>query len=200
MYLQKIFAAKLKGISDKDIAGQMGYNNLKSCESKIKKLLSCPYLCLKDSDYDLKYSTDEFLVKLGQVLEIPAALVDKVIEEIQAELLQRRKRFHSYIFIQTHFRRENQPIFVLACLEGKRHITIDIETRQLSLDGQLPKVRSLIHQHYRSTDGELMIWGKIAEYVFYYEKDLAITFSPSGELIEAKEKHITSRATLSIRG
>lgn len=200
MYLQKLFARKLKGISHKDIARQLGYQNITSCETKINKLLSSPYLGLENRDYDLKYSTDEFIVKLAQVLNIPDLLVDTIVEEIQAELLQQTQKFRSYIYVETFFRRQGQPIFVLAFMEGKRHIGINKNMRTLGLDQQLPKVQSLIRKHYRNTKGELPVWGTIARYVFYYAEDLAIEFSPTGKIIATPKKYSASRATLSTGG
>lgn len=197
MYLQKLFARKLKGTSHKDIARQLGYQNIASCETKINKLLSSPYLGLEDSDYDLKYSTDEFIVKLAQALDIPDLLVGTVVEEIQAELLQQSQKFRSYIYVETFFRRQGQPIFALAFMEGKRHIGINKEVRMLGLDQQLSEVQSLIRKHYHHTEGELPVWGTIARYVFYYVEDLAIEFSPTGKIINASIKYAKSRATSS---
>jgi len=200
MYIQKLFANKLKGITYPDIARQLGYQNADNCASKIKKLLSSPYLGLEESAYDFKYSTDEFIVKLAQLLDIPSLVVEKVIEEIQAELLRQAQKFRSYIFVETFFRREGQPVFVLVVMEGLRRINISEQIRRLSLDQQLPEVQSLIRYHYRGTNGQMPVWGTIARYVFYYENDLVIEFSPTGKIINASRKYQALRAELSIGG
>lgn len=200
MYLQKLFAQKLEGTSNQEIARQLGYQNAATCEAKINNILSSPHLGLEDSEYDFRYSTAEFIVKLAQVLDIPALLVDKVIEEIQAELLKQTQKFRSYIYVETFFRRRGQPIFALAFMEGSRHISITKEIRCLNLDRQLGEVQSLIRNHYRSTKGELPMWGTIARYVFYYQEDLVIEFSPAGKMINASKEYQATRATLSIGG
>lgn len=85
-------------------------------------------------------------------------------------------------------------------MEGSRHISINKEIHRLDLDHQLPEVQSLIRNHYRSTKGELPMWGTIARYVFYYDKNLVIEFSPAGNVINASNKYQVTHAELRIGG
>jgi hypothetical protein len=44
------------------------------------------------------------------------------------------------------------------------------------------------------------VWGKILKYVYFYDQDLAIEFSITGDIIASSADYRTSHATLSIGG
>ena len=80
-----------------------------------------------------------------------------------------------YVFVDTNFVREGQPIFVLAIYEWSRRFKVDKDS----------DISSIIKDHYRQSGGELEMWGKIEKYIFHDSKDKIIVYNIDGEQIAA---------------
>jgi len=112
--------------------------------------------------------------------------------------LQREKdTFKSYLYIETNFKRKNEPLFVLASLENRRYIDVDGIQGEY-LNDQLKYIQQLIRSHY-AEQTELAVWGEISQYVYFYGEKTIIIFSTSGEVVDTVETYSTSRATIHIR-
>lgn len=124
-------------------------------------------------------------------------IFDTVIEGIQADLLAKGQKFKPYIFIETDFKRKNEPVFMLAALQHQRYLPIEEKTQSLSLNEQLDVIGEKIKVHYQQQTC-LKLWGEIQKYVFNYNESSALQFSTKGELLEAVEDYVYSKATLTI--
>ena len=73
-----------------------------------------------------------------------------------------------YIFVNTNFKRESEPLFNLVALNSKRYIKINRKDFFFkSKEEQEKYVQSLIHSHYsKLSDGKLFIWGSVESYIF----------------------------------
>lgn len=198
MSLQLIIAQRLESSSLNSIAMQMGYSHPEQAVTRLESVISDCYMALDSNLFDLRYSNSEFINKLCEILKIPSLVCEKVISEIEAELLSKKQQFKSYIFIETDFKRENEPIFLLASLESKRQIFIDEKTRYLSLNEQLSVISDLIKsQHLKQPVIDL--WGEPKKYIYYYNEKTTITFSTSGDVIDASEEYDRSTARMSLK-
>jgi hypothetical protein len=75
-----------------------------------------------------------------------------------------------------------EPIFVLGLLEPRRHIKIDKnELLDKNIKQILPLISKRVKQHYADNDGQIVLWGKIYNYVKVL--DATFVFNPYGEYI-----------------
>lgn len=106
----------------------------------------------------------------------------------------------SYIFVNTNFRRNNEPIFLLASLESKRRISI------LNLDELIIRNKeeifeylgNIIKNHYKKNRGKLDIWGKIVNYQVHLKEDLYL-FDTNGSYLENMVSIKENCATISLK-
>ena len=148
----------------------------------------------------MKYNSEEFLYKLAETVGLS--------EEMQKHLHRYRKRLDAIakmsqpsIFIDTHFKRNSEPIFVLALMEGRRRIFIDKEVLVYKrLDEALNDIGSIVKKHYRDSEGSLKMWGKIERYVYHHTDEAVYIFDKDGRIMEEAEEIAESKAELTIGG
>jgi len=103
-----------------------------------------------------------------------------------------------YIFVDTDFKRKNEPIFVLAALSNSRYIRGLYELNHKTIEEQIVAVSRIIRNNYEKNSGKLELWGEIKRYHYHYSSDLpAIVFDIDGTVI-GKSSFTESHAVLSI--
>ncbi len=186
MNLQQDLNQKASQCSVKDIAQFMGYQR-KSAKKVVKRLeylLSDEHLGLNDGIYDFKYSNKQFLNKICNLLDIDINQYQGSLEEIEKSMELKTKGFKSYVFVDTKFKRKNEPVFILSVCEKYRHIAIDWSVRKLTFEDQIPLISNIIKIHYEKTGGILKVWGDIKQYAFFYADGENVVFKPNGEIFE----------------
>ena len=101
--------------SDEDaVLKKMGYASPKKARHRLESLLESPDIksWLASGGYDFRYDGRGFLRKLWEVLELPPDSLEKEISRIDEKAVALAKMRQPYIFIDTHFRRKSEPIFV----------------------------------------------------------------------------------------
>ena len=201
MTLHKQITQKLEQISHDELLRTMGYHNLKTGHKTLQKFLDTDsiYLWLKIGNFDMKYDSESFLRALLKAVNFPASLSEEEIQESQKRLgcIARMKK--SYIFIDTHFKRSGSPIFVLAMMEGRRHISIDKELLVYKSKTEIfEEIGEIIRQHYLTHEGKLDLWGEIYTYVYHHNDGNKYIFNPDGALSEDHEDIPESKAELRI--
>lgn len=196
MTLQALITEKLATHNLHDVAKQLGYNNDQKLSERLDLILDSPNLALDKSSFDFHYSTPELIRKLCQILSIPAKFCNVIISEIEASIEASKRKFKSYLYIETNFRRSTQPIFMLAALNSQRYIPID-DIQELILNEQIEHVQALLKSHY-AKQSILPLWGEIDSYVYFYDEQTIIIFSPAGRIIDTVEEYFVSRPTLRI--
>ena len=201
MTLQEEIRHKLSHSSYRDIVKMMGYHKIDNrVLERINTVCNDPHMGLYSGYYDFKYTGTEFIEALCELLAINLSDYEDDIEAIKEDYRDRRDRFKSYVFVETGFKRENQPIFMLIFMDHLRHLYLDYEVRTLPLANQVDYVKKLSRQHYKDNNGELKTWGEIKTYVFCYEKDKYIEFTPDGIVIAEMEQYNIPRAKLTCNG
>ena len=183
----------------KDIALLMGYGKKHSDKAshRIQRVIDDPDLGLDAGLFDLKYSDEEFLKKLCEVLGLDTETASREIKMISDDAFEIRTRYKPWIWIDTGFKRVNQPIFALAAMEQFRRIPLP-EIAGLPLDEQIEKVKKGILRHYQENDGSLMIWGEIKKYWFHYGENQVIAFSPDGTILVGEHEAPVQLATIKV--
>jgi len=92
--------------------------------------------------------------------------------------------FKPYLFAETHFERKAQPIFVLAAAEPLRRLPIN-GCGGLTQREKVERARKFAETHYEGCGGELMVWGDIAHYLFFYAPNRSVLIHPDGQVDES---------------
>ena len=69
-------------------------------------------------------NAEDFFIKLSKALNIEDSLINRELKEINLYKQEVEKFKDSYIFVNTNFKRKNEPIFALAFCENQRRIAL----------------------------------------------------------------------------
>lgn len=199
MDFQTHLRARLRQHETESVLRKLGYapDNRRALERLFTTVEDDNY-GLGQSHFDFRYSGADFLRALCRQLDLPPESVEAEIIRVQRELTAELTAFKPYLWIDTHFTRQNQPLFALAACESQRYLPLDWQLPQQSLVHQLVTVRKLIDQHWQSTEGNLGIWGTIQAYWYFFADDQYWRFSTQGDWLDENEGPVPNRASLSI--
>ena len=187
--LKQILNQKIKDSSLEELNKRLGYQSIKKFEKSVDKFLctNTMYDWLNSGFYDLTNDAKTFFEKLCKALDIDDNEISKEFQDFINLKNEIEKFKDSYIFVNTNFKRNNEPIFALAFCESKRRISLYKDSRFLykKIDDILKQVSDIIVEHYRVNDGKCYIWGNIVNYQVYLFGKLYI-FSTIGKLISEK--------------
>ncbi len=197
----KSLKEKIFQMDRRELLTKMGYHNLERGNYTLERFLKTPslYRWLEKGNYDFLYTSGEFVKKVAEVVGLKREEVEKAIRFAKDEMKRIRSLKTPHIYVDTHFVRKTEPVFVLAFTEGLRNIVLDKEEfAYLSLEEALKKVGEFVRNHYIQNDGYLEVWGKIYTYVYYHVDGNKYYFDPSGNLIHGDVKVYYSKAFLRI--
>ena len=194
----------VKETDRKELLRALGYHDLRKGEESLRAFLSAGSLrnWLTHGHYDFVHSSESFVKKLASLAGVDPDVIDRIIEAEAKRRAILSQLLPPYIFVDTRFRRKNEPIFALAFMEGKRRIALDKETvYDRSLKETLQEVSQIIRDHYRNTGGKLNLWGKIHEYRYHHLDGRTFRFDTEGHLIEELSRNLDEGgAVLSVGG
>ena len=137
------------------------------------------------------------LSKLSKALKIDEDTINNEIENIALFKHEVEKFKDSYIFVNTNFKRKNEPIFTLALCENQRRISLYKKENLLfkSTDEILEILSIEIKKHYLQNSDNLGIWGKIVSFQVHLFDTIYI-FDTNGNLRSNDVIVFESKATL----
>ena len=184
-----------------DIVALMGYRKPDKAVERLNVLLATSDLLrwFDRSGFDFKYSNREFILKLGAILNIPQSELIATVTAVNKEQIRIEKMFQPYVFIDTQFRRASQPTFVLAVLEGLRHIHISKYDVLNNEDAELQRIKKIVLQHYQEHNGQLKLWGNIHQYVYAFDANQRLVILPDGT-VTSDEEYQLQKTTLTLKG
>jgi len=204
MTLINIINEKLAQNNPDTVLKKMGYRNPDHARERLESLTKAPSIesWLRHSSYDLHYSGKEFLRKLFEVLSLPADALEEELKLFDDKTVALAKMQQPYIYIDTNFKRQSQPIFALAMMEGRRRIPIDKEKSYgRELDKVLKRVGEIIVcRHYRESGGELPMCGRIRRYVYPHSGGRSSVFDTERKLVSENNEIEESRVQMSLYG
>ncbi|MBL3824119.1 MULTISPECIES: hypothetical protein [unclassified Marinobacter] len=178
-----------------EILKAMGYQRPTSANlERLQSVLDDPDFGLNNSGFDFKYSSEGFLRALCVVVCMDMASSEQRIFRLKKCLEEEQEAFKPYIWVDTGFRRQSQPIFALAVCEHQRYLDFPKGFWRLSIDRQLGRAQCRAREHVYETGGELGIWGHIKQYWFYYKKNAAYLLALNGEVIGKHEGPVPNQA------
>jgi len=177
------------------ILKKMGYHKPRATNlERLQKVLGSPVLGLDVGGYDLRYQSHEFVHELCRALELPLDECDANIARIKRQAEDDRAAFKPYLWVDTDFKRKDQRVFVLAFLESRRYLGFPRWILRLTPEQQLVQAQELVQEHMRETEGELLIWGTIKRYWFFYAPNRSYWLAPDGEVIAKNEGPVRNQA------
>ncbi len=183
-----------------EILKKMGYSEPdQSHLARLDRVLNDRNWGLLDRGHDSHYSDEEFFRSLCAVMEVDAKIVDTAINITIKAHQDRIAAFKPYLWVDTGFTRENQPIFAMAAMEQFRHLYFESAFLSLPMHLQIDQVRQRIRKHMAATGGELKMWGEIQQYWFFHSIDKAILLDVNGDIIGEREGAVPSRSGCSLR-
>lgn len=199
MSLQTELQSRLKAHDTPTLLRQLGYapGNQKAL-ARLLITVEDDFYGLDQSRFDFRYSGADFLRALARQLDIAPEWVEAEIRRVQNALKAQATAFKPYLWVDTHFQRQSQPLFALAVCENQRYLPLDWRLPQASEEKQLAELRKLIAEHWQHTQGDLGIWGRIQCYWYCYAEGQYWRFSPDGEWLDEYTGPVTSRASLRV--
>ena len=147
---------------------ELGYSNSTKFEKTLNKFFqfSTLYGWFQCGHYDLVNTAEDFFIKLSKALKIDENTINNEIKNITLYKHEVEKFKDSYIFVNTNFKKKNEPIFALALCENQRKISLYKKENLLfkSTDEMLEILSIEIKKHYLQNSDNLGIWGKIVSY------------------------------------
>jgi len=173
----------------------MGYRNPgTSTKKRLQSVLESPDFGLEQGSYDFRYTSRQFLTVLCIAVGMERPVIKTRVEQLEHRIEEERVAFKPYLWVDTDFKRQNQPVFMLAALNQQRYLHFTKGFWRNDLASQLEIAQSWVRVHMSKTDGELGTWGRIQQYLFYYTASQAYILAPSGEVIGEHEGPVPNGA------
>lgn len=193
---------KLDSANTAEFAKKLGYNNQKNFEKTLENFLSFNTLhgWFGSGNYDFVNQPYEFFTKLSIALDLDKQTIKETLKKEKTHIREMERFKGSYIYVNTDFKRKNEPIFVLALLEHERCLSLCHNEEFLfkSTEQILEILPKKIKEHYEANKEGLVVWGKIANYQVHLEDNVYI-FDTDGVLQENIVPVFESQATLALK-
>lgn len=192
MTLKHELNTKLDGCNLQGIAQLMGYSakNRAKAVLRIEQVLTDPQMNFYAGGFDLRYTNQEFLEKLCEVVGLDRHNYQDEIDAIHLHHQKFSERFHSYIFAETGFKRNGQSILVLGYNSKFRHFELDCELQMQSVDKQIAYAQSFVKRHYVESNGTLEMWGDIQHYVLVYAENGRVLIDVDGDVANDNQMNL----------
>lgn len=151
---------------------------------------------MESSSFDFRFSQIEFVKALFKALGFEKSLTDKCIKQRRDRLRKITDSFKPYIWVDTEFKRQSQPIFALAFCEHMRYIEFPRTFFLNSIETQLRIAGERAALCYQETGGLLAIWGEIKRFRFYVAKNEAYILDTQGKVVGKYNGSVDNKATL----
>jgi hypothetical protein len=201
MKLRTLLRERIAGESCDHLLRSMGYSgrSLTRARTRLQAVLDDPWLGMASVQYDFRFGGREFVVALTEVLGLESGLVTAQLDAIEVELDRERRVFKPWVFVETGFQRNSEPIFALAALEGKRRLALPKDSWRLSRDEIVVACGERVRRHYLECHGELLLWGAVREYWLLLSDAEQVVMSVSGEVIRTEPPRLRHRAYMELR-
>jgi hypothetical protein len=191
----------LKNENLEEVAKKLGYKSKAKGVKSLQKFLNTKNLSfwLQSGFYDFKYRTMELYENLAKIYDITKEEIAKDLKDAELYKQEYDSFNRSYIFVNTNFRRKNEPIFILSVLELQRRLVLKRENLMFKSDEEIfLKISKVVRRHYRQKGGKLVIWGEIQNYQYHHRDGEVYLFDVDGSYILDKQVY-ESQATLRLR-
>jgi len=191
--VRRFLAEKCMEQGLENIVKSLGYENLEKGLSRLNRVLSSPDLGLSVSEYDYVLGSEAFVQKLFITIGASDMINQSAIEDQLEKINDDRYGYRPWVFVDTGFKRQYEPVFVLAFLESRRRIRISKAFKKESRNMQLAHLKDWVlnfMKEIEADDGKVTIWGAPKQFVCHMAKDHIFTLDLEGDLIAETHEHI----------
>lgn len=186
--------------SPDELLRRMGYGRVNAQRrARLVRVLDDDLLGMDDGEFDFRFDSLGFARALCEALELPVDMVEQGISDLH-QSVARRRAYAPSMFVDTGFKRKNEPVFVLAAMESKRWISFERTFRDLPAIQQICIAGKRAKEHFEVHDGVLPLWGEIQRYVFFYAPEITLYLNTHGQVVENESEARIHRARLSVNG
>lgn len=186
---------KLESQAVPTLVKKLGYHVISKGMFKLNSLLTCKELktWLTSAHYDYVHTNRTFLIALCEIL-----LIEQHYYVPMLNMMQQLDTMKTpYLFVETYFKRANEPIFALAMMESKRRVALPKEAFLSQSDESIEAyVARCIKQHYEASQGYIKMWGKIHLYILFHPNGKKYIFNVNGCLLVVETYNEESEAFL----
>lgn len=199
-YVEDLIRENLQNVERERLVKKMGYSYVPKGLKSLNLFLSKDLLSFFESGmYDFVYTTEEFFLKLCEALQIDKKIVEKDLKKIHEIISEKWAYENSYIYVNTYPTYCCAPFFARAFMASRLRLKIDVYILMFKSDEEVLKIVSdVIKDHFKKTKGEIPIWGKIKNYVYYHKDGEKYIFDTNGNLIDTDEEICESKITFKI--
>ena len=196
---KELFISSVQNADKNELLKSIGYKNVEAKQlQRLDKIISSPILALDSSDYDFKYTNQEFILAICDSMQLDLNQAQQYINAAQTDIVKTQKAFKPYIWIDTNFKRTTQPIFALAVSESQRHIFFKEDFWLSPKPVQLQQAQLKIKTFMKEKNGVAGIWGKAQQFLLFVEKDFAYVFDTQGNVVDKKHINVPGAAVLKV--
>ncbi len=161
-----------------ELSRQLGYHSQKKFTQAFNQFIQSSSInsWLARGHYDLVSNAQTFFVAVAQFAGFSQEAIDAQLNNFETLQKEKAKFKDSFIFVNTHFTRANEPIFALAGCEKLRRIQLHGNQRLLFKNQAelLAELSHIIVGHYHQYQGIMGIWGKIHDYHVHLDNEVVI--------------------------
>ena len=182
--LNEALKQHLTGKDSQELAGSLGYNDPKSFEYHLTKIIDQPYLGLHRGFYDLHYGSRVLIQKLVDQFDIPRDLLTETLDYVD-QTIQAYEAFPPNIQVDLVLSEQSKTKSIISRIPLAPHLKIDlnIEDYAHTAKDMFPLVQAKICDHYPKSETELLKWGQVKGYNFYYQQGASWRFDTNGQLL-----------------
>lgn len=185
--LRQEMAKRAAQFEEDALLKRLGYPKPKERDRmRLRYVLTNPALGIFHWPFPFDNNGQEYMRRLGRVLNIAPDTLDDAIACIEHTADEAAERFIPQIFVDTQFKRTTQPIFALAACEHQRHIRLDDATLRAYLkedeNHRVALIGQVVREHYVQHGSQLGIWGTISHYVLTLGPDKVVVLHPDGSV------------------
>lgn len=166
---------------------------------RLARVLDEDLLGLDDGAFDFRFDSLGFVEALCKALDLSAETIEAGLADLRA-LVARRRAYAPSMFVETNFKRRNEPLFALSAMESKRWIVFERSFRALPAIKQIHVAGKRTRSHYNEHDGVLPLWGTIQHYVLFLTPETTLLLGIDGRVVESDPAARINTVNLSIGG
>lgn len=201
-FIKAYLQAYLEGKKDEKLYKAFGYGCKRNFDKTAQNFLGCESWLewLHKGHYDFTHNALSFAKQCKCFAN--AEILEAELHKAQIEFSQFKMIKRAFVRIKTDFRRDSEPIHILAMTQGMLYIFFD-DRKLVNYSDKLfiSYVQHCVKEHFIKHGGKLPVWKNITGYVLHF-KDKEVHFDTTGQIItdlsDVKDTH--PRASLSVGG
>ncbi len=175
-----------------ELSEQLGYHSHRKFTKTFHQFIQSAsiHAWLEQGHYDFVSNAKGFFIAVARFAGFSDSEIKEQLNDFDRLQREKAKFKDAFIFVNTHFKRRNEPLFALGHYETTRRIKLHDNQRLLFKNRVelLAELAGIIVKHYKENQGILPVWGKIHDYRIHLNNEVMI-FDPEARACP-QSKHV----------